>query len=152
MAAQQTWILESDRDRRFALRGVQIAPLGRQVKISRPTRTLEQNRLLHGLLNDIAKQLLWPPHPSNDRKLYELAWWKPRATLQWLIDKKEDAEVITALEESDEVGLLVPHTSDLSTEQCASLCEWLLGFGARHGVVWTEKQPEPPPIEPRDYR
>lgn len=162
MAEQQTWILESERDRRFALRGVQIAPLGRQVKISRPTRTLEQNKLLHGLISDVAKQLPHPLPPRNDGEFHGLNWWKPRCTLSWLIELKDekkaqlgltgDAEVVTALEDGDEIGLLLPHTSDLTTEQCASLCEWILGFGGRHGVVWTEKQPEPPPIEPGDYR
>lgn len=143
--AVQTYILRSDRDRTFALRAVQVAKAGMQVKITKPTRTLEQNNHLHGCLSDIADQVVWPAPPLNGGELHDLEYWKPRLTLTWLIEKKREYEIITALE-SNEVGILLPHTSDLTTEQCAEFIEFLYMFGATNGVTFKEKrQPEPPP-------
>lgn len=145
----QTYVIREERDRLLALKAVQRARLGQQVRISKPDRSAEQNRLLHGRLNDLADQLAWPPDTGE---IHDMEFWKRRCTLQWLIDSKESPEVITALE-GDEFGLLIPHTSDLTTEQFASLCTWVEAFGAQHGVVFKEPGgPEPPPPDPRDYR
>jgi hypothetical protein len=65
-------------------------------------------------------------------------WWKRRCTLQWLIDKGEEVEVITGLDGSEHFGLLLPHTSDLNTAECAELCEWIIAFGAQNGVRFRE--------------
>lgn len=150
----QTYILLQERDRRFALVAVQRAKIGMQVRISRPTRTSDQNALLHAQLTDVAAQMVWPPPPfANNGEAHDLEWWKRRCTLQWLIDLKQEVEVVTGLE-GEEFGLLVPHTSDLTTEQCSSLSEWIWSYGAQHGVVFKEpkREPEPPPPEPGDYR
>jgi len=140
----QTYLLREERDRLFALKAVQRARLGQQVRISKPDRTIEQNRLLHRRLNDLAEQLPWPPDTGE---LHDVEWWKRRATLQWLIDSKMSPEVVTALE-GDELGLLIPHTSDLTTEQFASLVEWVTALGVMKGVVFKNPGgPEPPPRE-----
>lgn len=145
--AAQTYILKEDRDRRYALVAVQRAPWGMQVKVSKPTRTTEQNSHLHSLISDVAKQV-----PAPDRNgLEDIEFWKPRLTLSWIIDKKREFEIITALN-GQEFGILLPHTSDLTTEQCAELIEWIYMFGATNGVKFKEpkRAPEPPPAE--DYR
>ncbi len=137
---QQTYILREDRDRHFALRAVQLAPFGMQVKISKPTRTPEQNKHLHGCISDIAAQLSAPGRNT----LEDIEFWKPRLTLSWIVEKKREYEIITALN-GQEFGILLPHTSDLNTEQCAELIEWIYAFGAEHGVTFKEKRLEPPP-------
>lgn len=144
MSRPATFLLRDDRDRQLAVRFVMHCPLGQQVKITKPTRTLEQNKHLHGCLSDIADQVVWP---ADTGELHDLEYWKPRLTLTWLIEKKREYEIITALE-SNEVGILLPHTSDLTTEQCAEFIEFLYMFGATNGVTFKEKrQPEPPPPE-----
>lgn len=143
-----TFILDSERERGYALAAVMKARLGQQVKISKPTRTREQNARLHALLTDVAEQLAWPPPPQNDGEFHELEWWKRRCTLTWLHEINAHPEVITTLDGS-QLGLLIPHTSDLDVEQCASLNEWVTAFGATNGVVFKEPKggPEPPPRE-----
>lgn len=145
----QTFVLHTDRDRVFALKAVGRAPFGRQVRISRPTRTPKQNQLLHAVLTDVADQLAWPPPPRNDGEFHDIEWWKRRCTLGWLRENKHNAELVIDLEEDDQFGILLPHTSDLNTEQCASLAEWVYRLGAENGVVFKEpkKEEEPPPRE-----
>lgn len=142
-----TFVLWGERDRLLALKAVQRAPLGQQVRISKKTRTVDQNALLHSLLTQIADQLPWPKEWGE---LHDLEWWKRTTTLSWLHEINAHPEVITTLDGSA-IGLLIPHTSDLDTEQCASLSEWLFAFGTTNGVVFKEPDrgigPEPPPRE-----
>src|SRR4051812_31369313 len=117
MSRPQTYVLREDRDRHFALRAVQLAPFGMQVRISKPDRTTEQNRALHGRLGDIAEQLPWP---KDTGELHDAVWWKRRLTLAWLKENKQEVEIVTDLD-GEEFGLLLPHTSDLKVDQHASL-------------------------------
>lgn len=149
----QTYILKTERDRGFAVAAVMKAKIGLQVRISKPARTSEQNALLHAVLTDVAEQLIWPQSPRNDGEIHDVEWWKRRGTLGWLKDNKEIAEIVTGLDDDGTFALLLPHTSDLTTEQCASLTEWIYAFGSEHGVVFKEpKRDEPPPPESGDYR
>lgn len=150
-----TWIIRNERDRGFALAAVMKAKLGLQVKISKPTRSNEQNRLLHALLGDLADQLPWP---KDTGEIHDVEWWKRRMTLGWILDLRRqkkgemDVEIVTDLEEGGEFGLLLPHTSDLTTEQCSSLTEWIYAFGAQNGVTFSEpKKDDAPPGEDEGY-
>lgn len=149
MTYRYTRILETPGDRAWAKQAIDKAPDGMQVKITKPTRTDKQNALCHALLSDIAEQLWWPPD-SLDPEQLDLEVWKRRTTLQWLIDSNTRPEVIVALED-EEFALLLPHTSDLRTNEMASYCDWLYAFGAKCGVAFKEKPPdngpEPPPRE-----
>lgn len=141
----QTYILQSERDRAFALRAVQVAKIGMQVRISKPGRSDIQNAAIHAALTDLADQLAWPPPPANNGELHDAVWWKRRCTLGWLIETKQEKEIIYALD-GDEFAILLPHTSDLDVSQCADLRQWILAFGATNHVVFKEpkRQPEPP--------
>ena len=55
MVAPITFVLRDERDRRLALRAVQLAPFKMQVRISRPDRTSEQNRKCWLMLGAIVK-------------------------------------------------------------------------------------------------
>lgn len=94
--------------------GVRPARVGGQgaPRTPRAGRSVLQNRFLHALLNDIADQLPWP---ADTGEIHTSLWWKRRCTLQWLIDKGEQVEIVTALDGSEHFGLLFPHTSDLNT-------------------------------------
>ena len=102
---------------------------------NRAIRTNLQNRFIHAHLNDIADQLAWP---KDTGELHTAEWWKRRCTLQWMLDNKMPAEIITPLYDhgDEEFGLLLPHTSDLNTKQCAELSEWIIAFGTTHGVTF----------------
>lgn len=143
----QTYILRHERDRSHAIAAVSAAKIGMQVRISKPLRTPEQNARLHAMLTDVAKQLVWPPHPRNG-DFHDIEWWKRRCTLGWMKETGQQVEVIVDLD-GETFGLLLPHTSDLDTEQCASLTEWITMLGATNGVVFTDPK-EGPPV-PEDY-
>ena len=144
--SQYTVILDSDRNRRFALDAVRKARHGQQVKISKPTRTPEQNRGLHGALQALVEQLDWP---KGSGEFHPLEFWKRACTLSWLHEINEHPEIITTLDGSA-IGIFIPGTSDLTTEQCASLTEWIHSFGVTNGVTFAI--PDPPPPDPKDYR
>jgi len=149
LAERATFLLRDERDRQLAVRFVLKCPLGQQVKISKRGRSDIQNAAIHAALTDIADQLVWPPVAPgiNSGELHDLVWWKRRCTLGWLIETKQEKEIIYALE-GDEFAILLPHTSDLDVSQCAALREWILMFGATNGVAFKEKrQPEPPTQE-----
>jgi len=96
-------------------------------------RTELQNRFLHALLRDIANQIGWPRDTGEVRSPL---WWKRRCTLEWIIENKIPYEIITPLYDhgDEEFGILLPHTSDLKTDQCADLAEWIIAFGIKQGV------------------
>jgi len=97
-------------------------------------RTDRQNRLLHAALTDIAEQLPWP---TDTGELHDVIWWKRRITLQWLKETGETPDLVESLD-GLEFALLLPHTSDLTTKQCAALNEWLFIFGHQHGVTFKD--------------
>lgn len=135
----RSWVLGEETHRQLIGSLVAAAPKGWVARLEPPTRTYLQNRHLHALLGDIASQIPWP---LDTGELHDLNWWKRRCTLQWLIDSKQPAEIITPLvhrEGDDDFGVLLPHTSDLTTAQFAALTEWVLSFGAQNGVTFREK-------------
>lgn len=135
----RSWVLGSEAHRQLIGSLVAGAPPGWVAKLEPPTRSYQQNRFLHALLADIADQLPWPSYTGE---LHGLEWWKRRLTLAWLKESQQPVEVITDLDGAD-FGLLLPHTSDLTTAQFASLCEWILAFGTTNGVTFRDpKQPK----------
>jgi hypothetical protein len=133
---ERSWLLGNETHRQLIGSMVAAAPAGWIVRLEPPRRTVLQNRFLHALLGDLADQLPWPKETGE---LHDLEWWKRRCTLQWLIDQKQPVEIITPLQQVDEsqdLGLLLPHTSDLTTAQCASLSEWIIAFGVTNGVTF----------------
>lgn len=96
------------------------------------SRTILQNRRLHAAIADIADQLPWPPETGE---LHDVIWWKRRLTLQWLKETGETPDLVESLD-GLQFALLLPHTSDLDTKQCAALNEWISIFGAQNGVTF----------------
>lgn len=148
-----TFVLHTERDRGFAIAAVMKARVGDkpdQVRISKPTRTNDDNAALHATLTAIADQLGWPPDTGE---LHSVEHWKRVLTLSWLRELKEMPEVIVDVT-GETYGILVPHTSDLTSEQCKSLTQWCVAFGVSNGVQFKEppQQPEPPVEAYEDQR
>lgn len=99
----------------------------------RKQRSDLQNRFIHALLNDIADQIGWP---RDTGEVHSTVWWKRRCTLEWILENNIPHEIITPLYDhgDQDFGIILPHTSDLNTAQCADLAEWIIAFGAKQGV------------------
>ncbi len=56
---KQTFVMSHDIARQRAIQAVQAAPEGWAVVIKEPTRSLQQNALIHALLTDVGNSLNW---------------------------------------------------------------------------------------------
>lgn len=111
--------------RAAACYAVQAAPKGWVVRISEPTRSLDQNSKLWPMLTDVAEQVEW-----YGKKLTEWEW----------------KDVFTAALKKSKVvpgidgGFVVlgQHTSAMSKAEFSELIELIYSFGAEHGVAWSD--------------
>jgi hypothetical protein len=112
------------RDKAKAL--IDRAPPGYVMTIAEPRRTSEQSDFMWGLLGDISTQkALGRRHTPDD--------WKAIAmnAVGW------ECQFIEGLD-----GRPFPkgfRSSQLSKSQMSIMIEWLLAFGAEHGIRWTHE-------------
>lgn len=112
--------------RLHACQVINQAPDGWVVKLTSPTRTLEQNAKLWPMLTDVSRQVEW-----YDKKLTEWEW----------------KDIFTAALKKSKVvpgidgGFVVlgQHTSVMSKADFSELIELILAFGADKDVVWSEQ-------------
>lgn len=104
---------------------VKSAPDGYVIRISEPTRSLEQNAKLWPMLEDIAKQVDW-----YGQKLDEYDW---KDVFTAALKK---AKVVPGLDGGFVVCGL--SSSKLGKKEFSDLIEIMYSFGAEHGVEWTE--------------
>ena len=121
------FILVHDRARALAELAVRGAPEGFVVTIREPTRSLEQNALLHAALTDIAEQVEW------HGKRLSVDVWKRLCTAAWLREIGESPEMIPALDGKG-FDVIFERTSKMTVTQMTSLIEWCLAFGAQNAV------------------
>ena len=112
--------------RQRAMQAVQDAPEGFCVRITEPTRNLEQNAKLWALLNDIAKQVVW-----HGRNLDSESWKHLFASSL----KKMD--VVPNLEGTGFVALGLS-TSKMTKREMSDLIELIHAFAANNGVNFNE--------------
>ena len=117
--------------RSLAAGAVMGAPDGYVCKIEPPTRSLEQNALLHAALSDISSQVAWAG------KKFDLEIWKRLCVAAWLREQNEKPLLIPSLDNIG-VDIIYEKTSKLTTTQCSSLVEWCFAFGAEHNVKFRE--------------
>lgn len=114
----QSFILVHDEARRRAVKAVQDAPAGYAVKVSPPTRNLEQNALLHALLTDIAGRRQWAGQS------WDCEDWKRLLTAAWMRTRNEAAVMLPALDGKG-FEVLYRRTSRLTKAECAELIEYI---------------------------
>jgi hypothetical protein len=103
-----------------------------EIRVSDPTRTLEQNSKLWACLSDIARQVQWPV----DGKLQFLSPEDWKDVLSAGLHKEQ--RVAQGIEGG--FVILGQRTSQMSKRQLAELIEFIQYFGAEKGVVWSEKE------------
>lgn len=101
-----------------------------------PTRTLDQNAKMWAMLNDIARQVLWPVNGRQEHLDAEA--WKDIFTAS----RSQEQRLAAGLQGG--VVLIGAHTSGMGRRQIAALVDLMYAFGADHGVVWSEPETEVP--------
>ncbi len=94
------------------------------------TRSGRQNRYLHAMLGDIARQVEWAGSKC------ETEVWKRLMTAAWLRARGESVELLPALD-GHGVDIVFRHTSKLTRGECAELCDFITAWGVEHGVQFT---------------
>ena len=100
-------------------------PEGMCVRISEPTRSLEQNAMLWALLTDIANQVEW-----YGRKLDAESW------KHMLTASLRKLDVVPGIDGGFVV--LGTSTSKMSKREFSDLVEVIHAFGASKGVQWSQ--------------
>ena len=114
----------------FCLEG----PAGLLVTFKEPTRSLEQNALLHSMASDLSEQVPW-----CGQKL-SVDQWKRFATAKL----KKDRIVFDCNDKGEpdaNAGLVVlgASTAKMSVSEISNVIEWFGWIGAQHGVKWTHE-------------
>lgn len=116
-------ILAHDTARKRAAQVCMIAPKGYCVRITAPTRSIEQNSLMWPLLDALSKQIIWHGQKLSDED------WKDMLTAS--LRKQRVSPGIDG-------GFVVfgERTKTYSKAQFSELIELIYAFGAQHGVVF----------------
>ena len=125
--------LENENDRTRLIGYIEGLDLTRprHVTIDEEQRNNEQNKLLHALLADIAKQV------SHAGMKWDVTVWKRLCTAAWLRERGASIQMIPAIDGKG-IDVLYEPTSKLSKRKCAELIEWVIAYGVECGVKWTQ--------------
>lgn len=123
--------LVHDEARRRAVECVLQAPVGYVVRVSPPTRSLEQNAALHSALQDISRQVAW-----HGERL-DIDEWKRLLTAAWCRAEQQPVRVVRALD-GHGLDVLYRRTSRMTKAELSSLLDYLHAWGTDAGVVWSD--------------
>ncbi len=124
-----TVILSGKVRRDQAHRHVAAAPAGSVVEIKPPGRTLPQNKRLHAMLTDVARQVEWAGAKRNPEA------WKDIFTAA-LRSANHGLDVVPGI--NGGFVLLGMHTSRMTKAELGDLMTLIEAFGAEHGVQFTD--------------
>lgn len=124
---KRTFVLSHEQARERALECVRTAPDGFSVVVGPPTRTLEENALLHAILSEISRQVIW------DSAYQDVETWKRMLTAGWCRATGRPMKILTAVD-GHGIDLVPVKTSNLSKSDCAELIDYILAWGADKGV------------------
>lgn len=129
----RTLILAHAEARRRAHAAIDDSPDGFVVRISEPTRTLEQNARLWAMLHDVSTQVVWYGKKLSSED------WKHIFT-----SSLRKLEVVPNLEGNGFVALGLS-TSRMSKRELGDLMTLMEAFGAERDVIWSDPQSKQPP-------
>jgi hypothetical protein len=121
------FILAHEQARQNALQGVKTAPQGYVVEIRPKTRSLEQNALLHALIQEIAKSVIW----AGSKR--EVDTWKRLLTAAWLRARGEPIEMLPAID-GNGVDIVFRRTADLTIPEMNELIDYIQAWAIDQGV------------------
>lgn len=125
-AMQQAWA---------HIKGWLCAGGGRLVLEVKPeTRSDRQNRFLHAMLGDIARQVEWAG------KKRDADVWKRLLVAAWCRARREQVELLPALD-GHGVDIVFRRTSQLTRGECAELCDFVQAWAVEQGVELRDAVP-----------
>lgn len=126
MSDKQLFKLAHMEARTRASHAVLNAPEGFVVRISPPTRSMDQNAALWAMLNEVSAQVVW-----HGRKLDSESWKHIFSSSL----KRQD--VVPNL---DGTGFVVlgQSTSNMTKHEMSELLEFISAFSVQHGVVFSQ--------------
>jgi hypothetical protein len=111
--------------RENAVNAVRQAPDGWVVKITEPTRNLEQNALLHAELHELAQTKQWC------RMTLDVDQWKRLMTSAWLRATGRGAIYVQALD-GQGMDVLYKRTSTMTKAEMSELIEYVKAWKAEN--------------------
>ena len=129
--SRATLVLVSPAIRQKAAYWASKLPDGTRVDFKEPKRSLEQNSRMWAMLTDVATQLPW-----HGIKLSADDW-----KLLFLDSLKRELRMVPNLDGNGSVNL-GRSSSDLSKAEMTDLIEIIGMFGANHGVVFHDPEPQ----------
>lgn len=125
------WKLTGQIAKRAACAAIMLAPEGYVVRLSEPTRSLEQNAKLWAMLHDVSTQVEWHGQKLTSED------WKDVFTAAL-----KRAKVVPGLDG----GFVVcgQRTSSMGKRDFSELVELIYAFGAEQNVQWSEPLAELP--------
>lgn len=123
----QTTILRGLSQRAFAKQLIDRAPQDAVVRISAPTRTLDQNAKMHAMLSDISRA-------KPEGRCHTPEVWK--ALMMHACGHAVQFE--TGLNgQPFPIGF---RSSRMTVAQMSDLIEFMYEYGARHAIAWTDSE------------
>lgn len=129
---KQLFVLAHDLARQRAVQAVQNAPEGWAVRITEPTRTLEQNAKLHAIFSDVAQQ-----EKYIGREL-TATQWKTLFISGHAVATGLGADMVPGLE--NEFVNIRESSANMSVARMSSLIEYTTAWGSQQGVIWTNER------------
>jgi hypothetical protein len=128
--SKQFFVITSYNRQRIA-QAVAVAPVGQVVRITDPTRTLEQNAKLHAIFSDVAKQETYIGRHLSSHQ------WKTLFISGHAIATGLGADVVPGLE--NEFVNIRESSANMTVPRMSSLIEYTLAWGAEHNIRWTDE-------------
>ena len=122
----ETVRIVGDRQRAYAHRVIDEAPIGHVMKIGAETRRDAQNRRLWPMIEDIRQQV--PGFDVYSKEDIKLRFMNALGTEMRFLPTLENEGIFP-------VGM---SSSTLTVAQFSALIELIFAFGAKHGVRWSE--------------
>lgn len=128
--------LSHDLARSNAINAVKLAPDNYLVTIGQDNRTLAQNRLMWGLLNDVSKQIDWEIREGFHTQITKLdsGSWKDLFTSALVREQREAKGIYGG------VVALGASTRKMNKSQFGDLINLIYAFGNERGVIWSDLQ------------
>lgn len=126
-------ILAHAEARRRAHADIDAAPDGWIADVREPTRSSEQNALLHAMLAYISERQTWAGAKQD------VETWKRLLVAAWCRATNQHVAILPAID-GHGVDIVFRRTSSLSSEECSELIEFIYAWGAQNDIQVSDQQ------------